>query len=100
LFAYNRAERALRCIAVGRKNWIQVGNERGGETAAIFFSLIATCKERGIDPKVYLLDAMLRLAEKADPKTLTPREWQARFSAEVVERCNYVLAQVVGKLGA
>jgi len=95
----NRAERALRAIAVGRKNWIQVGNERGGETAAVFFSLVATCKARGIDPKVYLHDAMLRLAEGEDPKTLTPREWQRRFSAEVAERRNYVLAQVVGKLG-
>jgi hypothetical protein len=96
----NRAERALRCIAVGRKNWIQVGNERGGETAAIFFSLISTCKERGIDPKVYLHDVMLRFAENADPATLTPREWQARFAAEVAERRSYVLAQLVAKLGA
>jgi hypothetical protein len=96
----NRAERALRCIAVGRKNWIQVGNERGGETAAVFFSLLSTCKERGIDPKIYLHDVMLRLAEKADPTTLTPREWQARFAAEVAERRSYVLAQFVAKLGA
>jgi transposase len=96
----NRAERALRCIAVGRKNWIQFGNDRGGQTAAIFFSLITTCKERGIDPKVYLHDAMLRLAEGGDPKTLTPREWQTRYSAEAAGRRSYVLAQITDKLGA
>jgi len=96
----NRAERALRCIAVGRKNWMQIGNERGGRTAAIFFSLIATCKERGIDPKVYLHDAMLRLAEGTDPKHLTPREWQPRFAADVAERRSYLLEQMAGKLSA
>ena len=90
----NRAERALRAIAVGRKNWMQFGNERGGETAAVFFSLIATCKERGVDPKVYLHDVMLRLAEGGDPKQLTPREWQLRFAQEVAERRNHVLQQI------
>jgi hypothetical protein len=95
----NRAERALRAVAVGRKNWVQFGNETGGHTAAVFFSLVGTCKERGIDPKLYLHDAALRLAEGADPRQLTPREWQARFGAEANERRNYVLAQVLGKLG-
>ena len=96
----NRAERALRAIAVGRKNWMQFGNERGGQTAAVFFSLIATCKVRGIDPKVYLHDVMLRLAEGGDPRQLTPREWQARFAQEVAERRNHVLQQIAGKLQA
>lgn len=96
----NRAERALRAVAVGRKNWMQVGNERGGMTAAVFYSLIGTCKARGIDPKVYLHDVMLRLAEGADPKTLTPRQWQTRHGPEVAQRRNYVLAQIAGQLGA
>ncbi len=96
----NRSERALRPVAVGRKNWIFFGNERGGKTGAIFYSLIATCKARGIDPKVYIHDVMQRLAEGEDPKTLTPREWQARYGALVADRRNYVLAQLVGKLGA
>lgn len=94
----NRAERALRCIAVGRKNWVQFGNERGGRAGAVFFSLIQTCKERGIDPKLYLHDVMLRLADGENHKHLTPREWQARFSAEVHERRNYVLRELSAKL--
>jgi transposase len=96
----NRAERALRAVAVGRKNWVQFGNENGGRAAAVFFSLIATCKERGIDPKLYLHDAALHLAERADPKHLTPREWQARYSAEAAARRSYVLAQMLSKLDA
>lgn len=94
----NRSERALRCIAVGRKNWIQFGNERGGRAGAVFFSLIQTCKERGIDPRLYLHDVMLRLAEGVDPKHLTPREWQARFSAKVLDRRSYVLEQISAQL--
>jgi len=83
-----------------RKNWIFFGNERGGQTGTVFYSLIATCKACGIDPKVYIHDVMLRLAEGEDPKMLTPREWQARYGALVADRGNYVLAQLVGKLGA
>lgn len=94
----NRAERALRCVAVGRKNWMQIGNGRGGETAAVFFSLIATCKARGIDPKVYLHDVMLRVAEGVDPKLLTPRGWQERFAGEVAQRRGYVMTQLAAKL--
>jgi transposase len=94
----NDEERDLRHLALGRKNWIQFGNERGGRAGAVFFSLIQTCKERGIEPKLYLHDVMLRLAEGVDPKQLTPREWQARYSAEVHERRSYVLGEIAAKL--
>jgi transposase len=96
----NRSERALRVVAVGRKNWMIVGNERGGRTASVFYSLVTTCKARGIDPRTYLHDAMLRLKEGVDPKTLTPRQWQRRYAPEVAERRGYVLAHILGKLGA
>jgi len=66
----------------------------------VLYSLIATCKARGIEPKVYIHDVMLRLAESEDPKTLTPREWKARYGAVVADRRSYVLQQLVGKLRA
>ena len=94
----NRSERAVRPVAVGRKNWMFLGNERGGRTAAVFYSLIATCKARGINAKTYLHDVTLRLAAGEDPKTLTPREWQARHAAQVGERRDYVLARLVEQL--
>ena len=94
----NRSERAVRPVAVGRKNWMFLGNERGGQTAAVFYSLIATCKARGINAKTYLHDVTLRLAAGEDPKTLTPREWQARHAAQVGERRDYVLARLVEQL--
>jgi len=96
----NRSERVPRSVAVGRKNWMFFGNERGGRTGVVFYSLVATCKARGIDPKLYIHDVMLRLAEGEDQKTLTPREWQARHGAAVADRRSYVLQQLVGKLRA
>lgn len=96
----NRSERAIRRLAVGRKNWMTFGNERGGRAAAVFYTLIATCKAHEIDPKVYLHDVMLRITEGVDPEQLTPREWKARFAVEVAERRDYVLRMLTAKLGA
>ncbi len=90
----NRSERAIRPFAVGRKNWNFVGTERGGRAAAVFYSLISTCKGRGIDARDYLFDAMLRLAEGGDPAKLTPCEWQRRYAAEFAERRRFVAASV------
>lgn len=50
----NVAERSLRGIALGRKNWLFVGSEQGGHTAALYFSLMATCQRRGTEPFAYL----------------------------------------------
>ena len=95
----NRSERVIKSFATGRKNWEFVGNERGGRAAAIFYSLISTCRARGIDVRDYLFDAMLRLAEGGDPATLTPCEWQRRFQPELAERRRYVEASVRMQVG-
>jgi transposase len=50
----NAAERALRCIALGRKNHLFAGADTGGERAAGIYSLIGTVKLNGIDPEAYL----------------------------------------------
>jgi transposase len=57
----NAAERALRSIVIGRKNWLFAGSERGGRAAAILFSLIASAKRAGLDPFAYLRDLLRRL---------------------------------------
>lgn len=54
----NAAERALRKAALGRKNFLFAGNERGGEAAAIFYSVIETAKANGINPQEWLLKAL------------------------------------------
>lgn len=80
----NGSERSLRTVAVGRKNWIFFGNERGGRTAAVIYSLIATCKEHDVDPRTYLRDVLLRIGKVSDVRELTPYGWKARW-APVVE---------------
>lgn len=57
----NAAERALRCVAVGRRNWTFCGSDRGGERAAAIYSLIATAKLNDIDPEAWLADVLRRI---------------------------------------
>lgn len=57
----NLVERTIRPIAVGRKAWLFVASERGGDAAAIAFSLIETCKLNGIEPYAYLKDVLTRI---------------------------------------
>jgi hypothetical protein len=57
----NASERALRAIAVGRKNWLFAGSDQGGRTAAVLYTMTQTCKQHHIDPFVYLRDVFSRL---------------------------------------
>lgn len=59
----NAAERALRGIALGRKNYLFSGSDAGGERAAALYSLIGTAKLNGLDPEAYLRSALERIAE-------------------------------------
>jgi len=58
----NAAERALRCVALGRKNFLFAGSNAGGERAAAMYSLIGTAKLNGIDPEAYLCNVLARIA--------------------------------------
>jgi transposase len=71
-------ERAFKPVALGRKNWLFAGSDRGGQTAAVLMSLCTTCKELGIDPQAYLRDVLGRIsthpARRIDE--LLPDRWQ------------------------
>jgi transposase len=58
----NAAERAIRGIALGRKNYLFAGSDAGGARAAAVYSLIETCKLNGIDPEAYLRSVLTRIA--------------------------------------
>jgi transposase len=75
----NVAERAIRPLAIGRKNWLFVGNEDGGEAAAIIYSLVQTCRALGVNPRDYLEDVMRRLMSHSANKIdeLLPDAWVA-----------------------
>lgn len=74
----NVAERAVRPIAIGRKNWLFVGNEDGGEAAGIALSLIQTCRAFSINPREYLEDVMRRINSHPFNRLdeLLPDHWQ------------------------
>ena len=59
----NPVERAMRPIALGRKNWLFAGSDAGGERAAAIYSLIETAKLNGMDPEAYLRDIFGRIAD-------------------------------------
>ena len=59
----NAAERALRAVALGRKNYLFAGSDAGGESAAALYSLIGTARLNGVDPEAYLRTVLSRIAE-------------------------------------
>ena len=59
----NAAERGVRGIALGRKSWLFCGSDRGGERAAVMYSLIVTAKMNDVDPQAWLADVLARIAE-------------------------------------
>lgn len=73
----NAAERAIRPIAVGRKNWLFFGSEEGGKSGAILLSLIQTCKGLKINPRIYLEDIFRKLMSHPSKRLseLLPDEW-------------------------
>jgi transposase len=58
----NIAERAIRSIAIGRKNWLFAGSKAGGERAAAIYTVIETCKLNGIEPQAYITDVIAKIA--------------------------------------
>ena len=76
----NAVERAIRPIAIGRKNWNLLGSIAAGERAAVLYSLIGTCSLNGIEPWSYLTDVLARLPTclAKDIDQLLPMNWQPR----------------------
>lgn len=56
------AERAMRTVAIGRKNWLFAGSKAGGERAAAIYSVIETAKLNGIEPQAYIADVIAKIA--------------------------------------
>jgi transposase len=72
----NLSERTLRAIALGRNNWGVLGSEAGGKTAAVLYTLVGTCKHLGIDPFVYLREALMGLFALGEKPTAEQvQEW-------------------------
>lgn len=74
----NAAERALRCVPLGRKAWLFCGSDRGGQRAAILYTLIQTAKLNDVDPQAWLADVLARIADHPASRLdeLLPWNWR------------------------
>jgi transposase len=74
----NAAERALRGIALGRKSWLFCGSDRGGQRAAVLYSLIVSAKLNDVDPQAWLADILARIAAHPAQRIdeLLPWNWR------------------------
>lgn len=80
----NDAERDLRRIAVGRKNWLFVGSRNGGERTAVILTVVASAHRHDLDVWAYLRDVLQRLAEGEDNlEVLLPDVWKASHPEHV-----------------
>ena len=80
----NMAENSIRPIALGRKNWMQLGSEDGGRRAAILMSLTGSCRSIGIDPYLYIWDIIDRISKcpASQIHDLTPLGWKENYMEE------------------
>ncbi len=74
----NAADRAVRCVAVGRKNWTFAGSDEGGHRAAAIYTLIETAKLNDVDPQAWLADVLARLPDHPAKRIndLLPWNWR------------------------
>ena len=78
----NEGENSIRGLCLGRQNWLFLGSDRGGRAAAIHFSLLASCKRHGHDPRLDYRDVLTRLpallpgASEEELLALLPHRWR------------------------
>ena len=77
----NACERAIRPIAIGRRNWLFAGSMRGGRAAAVVFSLAESCRQAGVDPVDYFADVLVRVSTHPARRVadLLPENWAKLF---------------------
>ncbi len=82
----NAAECALRPLCLGRKSWLFAGSDRGGERAAVMYTLIGTAKLNDVDPQGWLADVLDRIAEMPQTRLheLLPWHWKAERQQALV----------------
>ena len=82
----NTSERTLRLCAIGRKNWMFLGSDQGGETAAILFSILANAKRHQIEPFAYVRALLMALSsDQVDLESLLPDVWIAAHPEHVLQ---------------
>ena len=83
----NAAERVLRCVPLGREAWLFCGSDRGGQRAAVLYTLIQTARLNNVDPQAWLANVLARIADHPASRLdeLLPWNWQ-RAATEAVAK--------------
>ncbi len=84
----NLIENAIRPTAIGKKNWLFIGSANAGQRSAILFTIIESCRRRGINPFDYLRDVLTRLPSMTNwqIKEITPSAWAAAHQTTPLKR--------------
>lgn len=89
----NPVERAVRPLAIGRKNWLFCGNDASAYRAAIVYSLIGTCRNAGVDPRIWMEDVLRQIPyyrrDGRDMSELLPRSWKSRHEHSEIESTSH-----------
>ena len=78
----NAAERALRVVALGRKNFLFAGSNAGGERAAAIYSLLGSAKLNGLDPELYLHHVLAKIADHPITKISELLPWNVSLPTQ------------------
>jgi hypothetical protein len=82
----NAAERALRAVAIGRKNYLFAGSDAGGERAAAMYSLIGSAKLNDLDPEAYLRHVLTRIADHTINRVADLLPWHLTSTLAIDQR--------------
>ena len=82
----NAAERAVRGIAVGRRNWTFCGSDSGGQRAAVIYTLIETAKLNDVDPRAWLADVLAHIADHPMKRIDELLPWKWKAAREAIKR--------------
>jgi hypothetical protein len=80
---HNLVENAIRPTAVGKKNWLFMGEAAAGQRSAVLYTIIENCRRRGVEPYTYLREVLTRLPNMTNwqIKDVTPKAWAKSNSA-------------------
>ena len=93
----NAAERAMRPLGIGRKNWLFFLNDNGADTAMVILSLLRTAEAVGVNALDYFRDVLTRIDREPDLEKLLPRGWQEHFADPVGQQRSKALQLLTGK---
>jgi hypothetical protein len=81
----NLVENAIRPTALGKKNWLFFGGAEAGQRGAILYTIIESCRRRGVEPYQYLRDVLTRLPSMTNRQvaTILPAEWAKERAASL-----------------